>query len=130
MSTRKRILCVEDQTDTCDLIAYLLADWEVICAQSQAEALQRVVRENFDLILLDYHLPDGTGAEICRVIRAFDQKTPVLFVTAFDGISSTELAEVGAQGLIKKGPYFTEMLVALTAQHLHSTATKGGYARR
>ncbi len=38
---------------------------------------------NFDLILLDIDLPDKDGLELCREIRGFDQRTPILF---FHGI--------------------------------------------
>jgi CheY-like chemotaxis protein len=58
-------------------------------AHSKAEALRKATGGLFDLYLLDYYLPDGTGLELCLLIRDFDGSTPVLFVT--------DVAEPGQQ---------------------------------
>jgi CheY-like chemotaxis protein len=39
--TKKRLLCVDDNTDTCELITYILKDYEVISAHSMADAIRR-----------------------------------------------------------------------------------------
>mgnify|MGYP000135483252 CR=1 FL=1 len=93
---------MEDHADTCDLITSLLPDCGVIAARTKAEALHRRAYEAFELYLLNFHLPDGTGKEIARFIRTLDPKTLILFATAFDGIGEAVLAEFGTQGLIKR----------------------------
>lgn len=73
-------LCVDDHHDTCDLITTLLSDSDVMCAHTKASGLQKANAENFDFYLLDYYLPDGTGLELCRLIRAFNHQSPILLV--------------------------------------------------
>ena len=67
-----------------------------------ADAVKRATAEKFDLYLLDYHLPDGTGLELCLMLRAFDRDTPMLFATATSSITEAQVITAGAQGLIRK----------------------------
>jgi CheY-like chemotaxis protein len=115
---QKRILCVEDHPDTCELIAILFNNCDVVSAHSKAAAFQLVVHENFDLIILDYHLPDGTGVEICHFIRGFDKVTPILFFTGTSSMTEPQVATAGAQGVIKKRGDFSERLRAAVYQFL------------
>ena len=78
---RKRILFVEDHEDTWELVALILAGYEITCARGFDEGL-RLARQLFDLYILDNWLPDGTGVELCRRIREFDPHTPILFYSA------------------------------------------------
>lgn len=100
--TKKKILCVEDHPDTCELISMILRDYEVISANAVAEALRNASADQFELYLLDYHLPDGTGEELAASIRNFDTATPILFITATSSITEREVRSLGAQGLIRK----------------------------
>jgi len=101
--SKKRILCVEDHSDICELITTVLSDYEVIGSYSKADALVRATTESFDLYLIDYHLPDGTGIELCLLIRSFDRDTPIFFCTGTSSINTTTIETAGAQQLIKKG---------------------------
>jgi CheY-like chemotaxis protein len=117
-TTQKRILCVEDHDDTCELIAALLNDCKVISAKTKTEALHRALSEKFDLYILDYHLPDTTGLEIGLLIRTFDKTTPIIFATASDDVTKDHLARIGAQGIVKKGTDFSLNLIELTGRLL------------
>jgi CheY-like chemotaxis protein len=108
--SKKKILCVEDYEDMCRLVTDVLKDYEVVGAYSKAEALMEAMSGSFDLYLLDYHLPDGTGLELCRLIRTFDSDTPIFFCTYTDSITMKEIKAAGAQGLIKKGTEFVNEL--------------------
>jgi CheY-like chemotaxis protein len=99
----KRILCVEDHTDTGELISMILKDYEVVLAYSMADALVQATKQKFNLYLLDYHLPDGTGLELCLLIKNFDTETPILFVTGTSSMTKEQALKVGAQGLVRKG---------------------------
>lgn len=99
----KKILCVDDHTDFCELVAAILHDVKVVSAHSLAEATLLATREKFDLYLLDYHLPDGTGLELCLLLRGFDATTPILFMTGTSSISEAQAINAGADGLVKKG---------------------------
>src|ERR1043166_489727 len=76
--------------------------WDVAAEHSSTEGLGRAAAEAFDLILLDYHLPDGTGLDLCRQIRLFDVSTPILLVTVTHSIEHDEVLVAGGQGVIRK----------------------------
>ena len=106
---RKRILCVDDLDDLCQLIATVLNDYEVVPAHPKAEGLRKARQVKFDLYLLDYYLPDGTGLQLYFSIREFDSNTPALFMTTSDAIGNTQAIQVGAEGVITKH-HLTDML--------------------
>jgi len=109
----KKILCVDDHSDTCDLIATILETHSVTSAYSMADAVKQATAQKFDLYILDYHLPDGTGLELCLMLRAFDQVTPMIFATGSSSITEAQVITAGAQGLIRKGkPSFVPDLLA------------------
>jgi CheY-like chemotaxis protein len=99
---RGKILCVEDEPDTCRMLQVLLPEFELISASTKAEAVQMAREEQFALIFMDYRLPDGTGEEACRLIRYFDHKTPILFITGVSTFTETKARSIGAQGTLKK----------------------------
>jgi CheY-like chemotaxis protein len=84
-----------------------------------ADAVKRATAERFDLYVLDYHLPDGTGLELCLMLRAFDRDTPMLFATATSSITEEQVVTAGAQGLVRKGTAsFTDDLLTRVSQLL------------
>jgi DNA-binding response OmpR family regulator len=100
-----RILCVDNDQDTCDMITLLLgqAGYEVIQAMNIAEGLTLARRERFDLILLDWFFGDGTGLELCQMIRAFDSQTVILFYSgAVEKDEIKQAISAGAQGFLVK----------------------------
>ena len=102
MSARMRVLCVDDQEDSCALVSTILKDYEVVAAHSKAGGLRQAATEKFDLILADYYMPDGTGLELSSLIRAFDLNTPILLVTCTHSITHEQAVAVGAQGIVRK----------------------------
>jgi CheY-like chemotaxis protein len=100
---KKHILCVDDSTETCELVTHILKDYKVTPAYSMADAVKRATAEKHDLYILDYHLPDGTGLELCLMLRTFDRDTPILFATATSSINEAQVITAGAQGLVHKG---------------------------
>jgi two-component system alkaline phosphatase synthesis response regulator PhoP len=102
MASKRRLLCVDDHEDICELVATILEDSEVVSEHSKADGLRQASIEKFDLILLDYYLPDGTGLELCLLIRVFDLTTPVLLITSTREITQEQFQAVGGQGVIRK----------------------------
>jgi CheY-like chemotaxis protein len=117
MSRKKRVLCVDDNTDTCALVAETLKGWRVATEYCSSEGLRRATAEDFDLILLDYHLPDGTGLELCRQIRLFDVSTPILMFTVTHSIEHDAVLAAGGQGVIRKD-HLTQVLPVAIANAL------------
>jgi signal transduction histidine kinase len=70
-----RILLVEDDPDTCRVMARLLQKYgySVATAASVKEALQLINRQTFDLLLSDIGLPDGSGIDIMVHVKARSQ---------------------------------------------------------
>jgi DNA-binding response OmpR family regulator len=103
MDQEKRILFVEDDTDTCELMQMLLKDADVTCVFSFDHALLKIESDpSFDLFLLDYYLPDATGLELCEAIRKRDAKTPIVFLSGSGWLSNKDVRESGGQCLIRK----------------------------
>jgi CheY-like chemotaxis protein len=120
MPRKKRVLCVDDNTDTCALVTETLKGWNVASEYSRAEGLRRATSEKFDLILLDYHLPDGTGLDLCRQIRLFDVGTPILVFTATHSMDHDTVLAAGGQGVIRKD-HLTYVLPVAIANALELT---------
>jgi Response regulator containing CheY-like receiver, AAA-type ATPase, and DNA-binding domains len=102
MPRKKRVLCVDDNTDTCALVSETLKGWKVAAEHTIDEGLRRATAERFDLILLDYHLPDGNGLDLCRQIRSFDVGTPILMFTVTHSMDHDTVLAAGGQGVIRK----------------------------
>ena len=102
MFTRKRLLCIDDQEDTCTLVSSILDNYKVTAQHSKAGGFRQAATKKFDVILADYYLPDGTGLELCAMIRAFDLETPILLITATHTITHEQVIAVGGQGVIRK----------------------------
>jgi DNA-binding response OmpR family regulator len=113
MPAKKRVLCVDDNPDTCALVAATLKGWKVVAEHSHGEGLRRAADEKFNLILLDYHLPDGNGIDLCRKIRLFDVSTPILLVTVTHSILHDDVIAAGGQGVFRKDHLIQILPVAI-----------------
>ncbi len=104
---------VDDEQSYRDALSVGLSQegFDVVVAADGAEARAAVRRERPDLLLLDVMLPDISGIELCREIRA-ECDVPVIMVTARDGEVDVVLAlELGAADYVAK-PYRLRELVA------------------
>lgn len=100
-----RVLYIEDHEDTRELVTLLLnqKSYEVVTGATIEHGIALAVAEKFDLYLLDSWLPDGSGLDLCRQIREFDQTTPILFYSAAAYASDHETAlSCGAQAYLIK----------------------------
>jgi DNA-binding response OmpR family regulator len=81
---KRRILCVEDDEDTCEMLtlALQLSGYEVVSAHTFADAITKALTNQFDAYILDSRLPDGSGVDLCKEIREFNSDTPILFYSA------------------------------------------------
>ncbi len=79
----RRILCVDDHDDTCVMLQTLFgrAGHEVASAASVGEALKLAEGQGFDLFVIDMSFPDGSGVELCRLLRELQPHAPVVFYT-------------------------------------------------
>jgi DNA-binding response OmpR family regulator len=84
MTGFKTILYVEDDKDACELIQFVLEQegFRVVSCETSEEGLGLAKKGNFSAIVLDHRLADISGLEICRQIRIYDKRTPIVFYTA------------------------------------------------
>lgn len=78
---RSRMLCVDDDEDACEMLSVLMKvnGIDATCARSAADAWRLIKTQCFDLYLLDAWLPVLNGFELCRQLREFNSKTPIVF---------------------------------------------------
>ena len=113
---KKRILLVEDEEDAREIAAFVLEEYELFCAHDFNEGLRAARLGYFDLYIIDNWLPDGNGAELCRVIRDFDPHTPILFYSAASYTREIrEAVRAGAQEYLVK-PVSSDDLKQAVAQ--------------
>ena len=124
------ILLVEDDKHIVDnLTDYLEGEgFRVRSAEGQAQALERLEGERFDLVLLDISLSDGNGFAVCSAVKALYQ-LPVIFLTASgDEYSTVTGFEVGADDYIPK-PFRPRELLMRIKNVLRRTSSGGGLVR-
>lgn len=122
------ILFADDNFDIRELVKVQLdaAGFRVSTADSAKQVLQLVNAERFDILVLDYWMPEGTGIDLCRQIRTFDQRTPILICSGAVTEADKEAATLaGAQGYIGK-PFSARDLI----QALRSTLEASIYVSR
>lgn len=107
MSTKQKILVVDDEQDILELISYNLTreGYQVYTVSNGKQAISKAKEVNPDLIILDVMMPVMDGIEACRVMRAMPEfkQTFIVFLTA----RSEEYSEiagfhVGADDYIAK----------------------------
>lgn len=83
---QKKILVVDDEPSILELIEYNLTSkgYDTDTATNGEDALNKILLEKFDLVLLDQMLPKLSGIEILKKIRSVGNSTPVIFLTAVD----------------------------------------------
>ena len=117
MSEKCHVLCVDDHSDTGEMLGFLLrnSEFEVETASSVEEALQAARSKEFDLYVIDKRFPDGDGIELCRQLRKLTPETPIIFYTA-DAykIHRDEGMAAGADAYVPK-PYVEDLLANVNA---------------
>ena len=77
-----KILIAEDNDSNYTLVQHILNNYNLTHVQNGVEAVNKVREEEFDLILMDMKMPVMGGLEATRKIREFNQKIPIIALTA------------------------------------------------
>lgn len=85
--------------------------WQVSTADSGAKAIDLIEHQTFDLLVLDWMLPEQSGLEVLRRVRARGNQTPVLMLTARDAVDDRVAGlEAGADDYLPKPFAFAELV--------------------
>jgi two-component system catabolic regulation response regulator CreB len=112
-ATARAVLVIEDEPSIADNVVYALETegFAVTWRSLGREGVALVRRETYDFVILDVGLPDGSGLERCKEIRAFSQ-VPILFLSARSAeIDRVVGLEIGADDYVVK-PFSPRELVA------------------
>ncbi len=113
-----RLLLVDDVPNNIMVAGNILrkVNYSIVFATNGQEALNRVKKNDFDLILLDIMMPEMDGFEVCRRLKN-DPRTrdiPIIFLTAkMDTESIVEAYDVGGQDFVTKPFNETELLARI-----------------
>jgi len=121
-----KILVADDEPNIVISLEYLLKreGYTVVIARDGQEAVDAILREQPDLVLLDVMMPKKTGFEVCQEVRGHDsvQGTKILMLTAKG--RDTDVAKglaLGADDYMTK-PFATRELVQKVADMLGKAA--------
>jgi DNA-binding NtrC family response regulator len=114
VSAHGSILIIDDEAAIRESLQTLLEleGYEVEIAETGEEGLARIGENTYDLVLLDYALPDRNGIEVLADIRDRDPEFPVIMITAYGTVENAVRAmQGGAANFIQK-PWDNEKLLA------------------
>jgi two-component system copper resistance phosphate regulon response regulator CusR len=113
-----RVLVVEDERKLAQILSSALQaeHYDVVVARTGDDGFFRANAEVFDLVVLDLMLPGRTGLEILQALRQRHIETPVLILTARDGVDDRVLGlDLGADDYLIKPFALPELLARIRA---------------
>lgn len=118
-----RILLVDDEVELADPLSRLLSreGYRVDVDYDGESALRRLQENNrlgqhYDLLILDWIMPNLTGVEVCQQLRSQGASTPVLFLTAKDTVDDrVQGLDAGADDYLVKPFELRELLARVRA---------------
>lgn len=118
MGQASKILVVDDEISLVQLAQFILEDagYTVRGALSGSQAMDMIVDEMPDLVLLDVMMPGMDGIETCRQIRkTYDEKRPYILMYTADDRETTRLnsMDAGANDLLTKDTPVVELASAI-----------------
>ena len=122
---RPLILVVDDDSDFRGIMSHVLSrgGYDVVTAPDGREGLRLFDEQEPELVVLDGHLPDLDGFEVCRRLRAtpLGAKVPILLCTVRSALTTVAAGlDVGATGYILK-PFEMEELLEKVAEALKAS---------
>ncbi len=126
MNPNAQILVVDDDGEIRKLLARYMQEqgFRVQVASKCAEVREKIATNRIDLIILDVMLPDGSGLDLCRDLRATRSNIPIILLTALkEDIDRIIGLEIGADDYLGK-PFNPRELVA----RMRAVLRRGAYA--
>ncbi|MFT3922424.1 MAG: sigma-54 dependent transcriptional regulator [Myxococcales bacterium] len=107
-----RVLVLDDDAALCDLLAAELSElgYQPVCFNRSQDALDFLVRESFDAVVMDIRMPGRSGIEVCSEVVKTRPDLPVILMSAFGTIdTAVQAIRAGAYDFITK-PFEVETL--------------------
>ncbi|MEE2775812.1 MAG: sigma-54 dependent transcriptional regulator [Acidobacteriota bacterium] len=123
MDVKPHLLVVDDEANLLDFLTLLFEqeDYRVTATGSLSDAREALGSQEFDLVLCDIMMPDGSGMELLKELGEHENRTSVIMMTAY---SSTKIAieamKLGAYDYVSK-PFDVEELKLLVQKALEKT---------
>ena len=111
MKDKKSLLIVDDDIAHRTMLRILL-DWQYAISEADdgSTAIEKVSKQNFDMILMDIRMPGVSGLEALDQIRSLRPDVPILMMTAyFSDVIADQAKDRGAFGCLGKPFNFEEL---------------------
>jgi len=121
VSDRPRILMVDDDPNTCQILAIRLSrvGYEVACVHDASSALKKLTNEPFDLILTDLMMEGLSGLDLLRRIRGANNDIPVVILTGHESLESAITAtHLRVSDYLTKSAFSMEELIEVVERAL------------
>jgi two-component system, NtrC family, response regulator len=105
MPSKATFLIVDDELEVCNFFSYLLKQkgYQVITANTGADALDRLAENHFNTALIDLKLPDANGLNILKEIKSRQPDCEVIIITGYSTVkSAVEAIQLGAFDYVEK----------------------------
>lgn len=117
MSDNVKVLIVDDDANSRTVISDLLSEdgHDVLTAIDGTTALDKVQKENPNVVLMDIRLPGMDGYQTCRQIKEMDGSAPrvILYTACIDALNATKAREAAADDFLGKTSDFSNMREAI-----------------
>jgi DNA-binding NtrC family response regulator len=121
-SAKKTVVVIDDDELLCMSVKAFLADRRltVLTANTAADGLALCAQGRADAVILDHQLPDAKGADLCEPILSYNDRTKIIFVTAFPSFDNAVKAlKAGAHDYLSK-PFEPDALGVALDNALHT----------
>ena len=116
----RRILIVDDESAIRTLLVDVLTDpdYELETANDGADAIEKLEREHFDLVVTDMVMPRANGLDVLLASKRLEPDRPVVIITGFPSVATAvKLARLGATDYVAK-PFNVDLIRITVAKVL------------
>lgn len=118
MVENTKILIIDDEKSFCEEVATFLRrekSWSVDTTYNGKEAMQKIVRTSYDLVLLDLYMSGMSGIEVLQELAEeediFDQMYIIVISSYLDHDRIWKAVRLGARDFIRKGRLYDDLIV-------------------
>jgi DNA-binding response OmpR family regulator len=98
----RRILCIEDNEDMCELLKAVLQNFDVVCAATIGKATKAYESARWALLIVDEQLFGGPGLAWVKQLRIRDIDTAIVVMSGDPDITASDVRIAGGQILLRK----------------------------